>query len=139
MKKLDIVQCVIEQSDLYFLQIRGSEPKIGAAGLIGCFGGGIKPGEKPLDAMLRELSEETNLDLMPDDLEFIGKVKAESDKNNEPVVINSEVFFTQVHGITRIEAKDGTLFPIHKGRVDEYRDKMTPATREVFKQLINQD
>jgi ADP-ribose pyrophosphatase YjhB (NUDIX family) len=136
MKEIDIVQCLIEQRDLYYMQIRGSEPKIGAAGQIGCFGGKINPGEEPVCAMTRELSEETNLNLESSDLSYIGKLNVVSDNNNKPVKIKSKVFYAKIDMNTVIAANDGTLFPIHKDRVSEYQDKMTPATRAIFSQLI---
>ncbi|MFO0920663.1 MAG: NUDIX domain-containing protein [Candidatus Saccharimonadales bacterium] len=134
MRELNIAMCVLEQEDLLLFQLRCSEPRLGAAGLFGCFGGKVEPGETPAQAAVRELGEETNLALEPADLRMIGDVSVESDRDNEPVKVFSTVFHKTLQRIDIVEAKEGSLYKIHKDRVGEYYDRMTPATRALFEE-----
>ncbi len=50
-------------------QLRDNKPTINEPGLASFFGGAMELGESPLQGALRELREETNLDLAPNDLQ----------------------------------------------------------------------
>ncbi len=132
MRELKIVQCVIEQEDRYFLQYRSGSASIGAAGLLGCFGGKIEPNETPEQAIIREVAEETNLALGSSDLEYLGKVQVVSDYQNQLVNIKSRVYGANIPNSTVISAKEGMLFPVRKDSITAYYEKMTPATRALF-------
>ncbi len=47
----------------YLLQLRDDKPGIFFPGHWGLFGGGVEPGERPADALRRELREELDLDV----------------------------------------------------------------------------
>lgn len=57
MREVHIAMCLIRQEDHYLLQHRLGDAMIGAAGLIGCFGGKIEDNETPEQAVCRELYE----------------------------------------------------------------------------------
>lgn len=132
MSELRIAICVIEQDNKYLLQYRNGDSSIGAADLFGCFGGKIEEDETPEQAMVRELSEETNLSINLDELESIGEVRVKSDYKNKPIKVLAYVFHTLVQSIDKVESKEGMLYSIHKDKIQEYYDKMTPATKAVF-------
>ena len=50
------------------LQLRDNKSWIVNPGKVGTFGGGGHEGETPVDAVIREVKEETNIDLAPGDL-----------------------------------------------------------------------
>jgi 8-oxo-dGTP pyrophosphatase MutT (NUDIX family) len=64
---------LVRKDGALILQHRDDKPGIANPGLITTFGGHIEAGETPLDAAVRELGEETNLKIRPEQLEFFGK------------------------------------------------------------------
>jgi 8-oxo-dGTP pyrophosphatase MutT (NUDIX family) len=131
-----IVMALIGQGDNYVLQRRDINPNIGAAGLVGCFGGKIEEGETPQEAAAREISEETNLRPKPEDLSFIGEVNVASDRNGQPIQVNSQVFRLTVDPSAEIVAADGERVLYAKDNAGSHLSEMTPATRATFKQFI---
>lgn len=136
MRKLDIALGVIEQNSQYFFQFRNGDPKIGAAGMLGFFGGKIEPKEKPIDAIVRELSEETNLQPSRDDVKPLGKVNVLSDYLHKPVAINAHVFHLIVTPQYVIEAFEGEIVKMNHKEAMQNLAKMTPGTRACFEQKL---
>lgn len=62
---------VVDQAG-YLLQLRDSRPDIWYPGHWGLFGGGIEPGEEPVEALARELREEIELEL--ETAEFFARI-----------------------------------------------------------------
>lgn len=135
MREIELAMTLIEQGDTYLLQLRNTEPEKGAAGLVGCFGGRIEAKETAYEAALRELSEETSL-TSDNALEELGNVKVVSDRDNEPVHVKASVFRLVLDPLIQVEAHDGELVILHHTDVGNSLDKMTPATRKAFEELI---
>lgn len=135
MRELIIALGLIQQGDNYLLQLRDGDPKIGAAGLIGCFGGKIEDGESPAEAICRELAEETSLTPMLEDAEELGLVEVISDHQLEPVQVKGHSFRIVI-GEKLLEAKEGKVVTIHQSNIGERLNEMTPGTRAVFKAFI---
>jgi len=57
------VKAVIYSKDKILLQLRDQRPNIFYPGVWGLFGGGMDYGEKPIDALKRELLEEIGLEI----------------------------------------------------------------------------
>ena len=57
------VKAVIYSKDKILLQLRDQKPNIFYPGVWGLFGGGVDDGEKPIDALKRELLEEIGLEI----------------------------------------------------------------------------
>ena len=57
------VKAVIHSKDKILLQLRDQKPNIFYPGVWGLFGGGVDDGEKPIDALKRELLEEIGLEI----------------------------------------------------------------------------
>lgn len=136
MDKLKIAVAIIKQEGLYHLQFRNGPKEIGAAGMIGCFGGKIDPGETPLHAITREVAEETNLTPTEDDFEYLGKVSVLSDNDLKPVKIRGRVFKYDVLPGVIIEAREGSLVSLDPQRIKVELDTMTPGTRAAFEQFV---
>ncbi len=136
MSELEIAICVIEQESNYLFQFRNGDPSIGAVGLFGCYGGKVEKNENPIQAIIRELSEETNISLNLESLSKLGEVTVESDYKNKPIIVKAYVFLTILDSKHKVISKEGKLFAIHKDKIKEYYDKMTPATSETFKKLM---
>jgi len=58
-----VAAIILVESEGYLLQLRDARPDIWYPGHWGLFGGGVDPGEDPLQALARELREELELDL----------------------------------------------------------------------------
>lgn len=138
MRQLDIALALLKQKDEYLFQKRGDMPEIGAAGLIGLFGGKIE-GEAPLQAVCRELDEETNFAPDASDAKFVGEVKVVADHKLEDVNINAQIFGFTLSKDYVLRAKEGTLVRFTKQKVFENMDLMTPATRACFENLIGEE
>ncbi len=136
MRTLQIAFCLIEQGDLWHLQLRDGDPKIGAAGLIGSFGGKIEENEDPLLAICRELREETSLAPLEDQLRFLGIVEVVSDHQLEPVKVVCHVYQLSLDPDMEITALEGQLTTIAKAEAHIHLHRMTPGTRACFEQYI---
>lgn len=136
MKKLEVAFALIEQGDNYLLQLRGNNPMIGGAGLIGCFGGKIESGETPKDTVTREIAEETSLKIKQKDFVNIGKVEVRSDHRLETVQVTAHVFKIQAPVSEAVSALEGELVIIAKDEVENYLDKMTTGTSACFERII---
>lgn len=69
MLKIANILVVSAKSNL-LMQHNNDNPDINDAGKIDLFGGPIKAGETPIGGAVRELKEETGLEIHPSDLEF---------------------------------------------------------------------
>lgn len=136
MRELEVSIGIIQQGDDYLLQQRPNNPAIGAAGLIGAYGGMIEAGETPLEAVCRELSEETSLSPVPEDFKHLGTVEVTADRNNEPVRIMATVFRMIIAPGSEVISNDGRLVRMTRTETDAAGHRLTPATKAAFEQLI---
>jgi ADP-ribose pyrophosphatase YjhB (NUDIX family) len=136
MQELTIAMALIEQGNSYVLQRRGSNPQIGAAGLLGCFGGKVETGEDPLHAIAREISEETNL--KPPESAFVelGLVEVISDYKGEAMKIHGHSYRLSLELKILIDAYEGELVALQKSKARDILSEMTPGTRAIFEQYI---
>lgn len=136
MREVVIALGLIEQGDNYLLQLRGLNPQIGAAGMIGCFGGKIENDESPKSAVCRELAEETTLIADIENFEEIGLVRVVSDHKLEQVKVLGHGFKISVSPDMLIEAKEGEIISIARSDIPDRLHEMTPGTRAIFEQYI---
>jgi 8-oxo-dGTP pyrophosphatase MutT (NUDIX family) len=139
MRKLNIALCLIEQEGKYLMQLRDGDPKIGGAGLIGCFGGKIEDGETPAQAARREMGEETNHRPEEHQLLYVGEVNVVSDHKLEPVQVRAHIHKVVVDAATEIEAIEGKLVSMTLDEVRSSLDKLTTGTRACFETLVLQE
>ncbi|HSX53509.1 MAG TPA: NUDIX domain-containing protein [Patescibacteria group bacterium] len=136
MLELKIAITLIEQGNNFVLQQRDNAKHKGAAGMIGCFGGQLEGQETSQEAALRELTEETSLKPNIDELERIGKLEVNSDKDEATVRVKVDAFRLMVDDNVRIEAVDGSLVVLPTEQAASYVPQMTPATQALFKEFI---
>lgn len=136
MRQMVIALGLIEQGDHFILQLRGDNPMIGGAGLIGCFGGKVEEGETPRAAVCREISEETTHVSGEDQFSTLGSVEVISDHKMETVQIVGHVFHLRLPDTAEIVAKEGQLVRLLKKDIEKYLDKMTAGTRACFEKFI---
>ncbi len=136
MRSLDIAIGFIQQGDKFLLQLRNGDPKIGGAGLIGCFGGKIDEGEDPLLTFRREVLEETGLKIEPKEIKKLGTVKVRSDHNLEPVEITGQVFYWRMNDPKEPKIKEGELVMMTRDEAMASPGKLTTGTRAAFEELL---
>jgi 8-oxo-dGTP pyrophosphatase MutT (NUDIX family) len=136
MRQVHIAIGLIQQGDNYLLQLRNGDPKIGGAGLIGCFGGKIDEGEDPLLTFCREIFEEASLRPDPKQVKKLGVIKVKSDHNLDPVQVTGHVFHWQYQSLDIPEIKEGELVIMTKDEALSNLDKFTTGTRAVFEELL---
>src|ERR1700712_1915940 len=136
MRDLRVALGLIVQDGYYVLQLRQGDPSIGSVGLIGTFGGKIEDGESPLQAVVREIGEETNLEIVSHGWKPVGQVRVISDYDNEEVLVKATAFVTVVKPDVKIIAREGTLVRIKMLDISKRVDKFTPATKAMFETLL---
>ena len=136
MRQLNISLCVLQQGDEYLLQLRGDNPVIGGAGLIGSYGGKIEPNEDPAAAVCRELAEETTLQVKPAQLKHLGEVKVVSDHKLEEVSIVAQVYFYKIPAKESVKSREGELVRLQVEDIKHHLGAMTTGTRASFEQLL---
>ena len=136
MREMRVVMCLIEKEGKYLLQRRRADLKVGAAGMIGCFGGKIELDETPLQAVSREVSEETNLRPQLPELLKLGEVNVISDHNLEEVKVNIQVYHWLLNGTADVMAREGDLVIFSPEEAHANLNNMTPGTRACFQELV---
>lgn len=135
MRQMKIVLAVLKQGDTYLLQQRGKIKKIGGANLIGWFGGKIEE-ETALEAVCREVAEETTFNPDPTHAKYLGEVDVTSDHNLEHVVVNAQVYEFIIDKAVNVVAREGELVTMTLAEAMEHLDEMTTGTAAVFRELL---
>jgi len=148
MRTINIAIVAITQGKNFVMHLRGGQDRErGALGLTGFLGGMIDDGETSLEAALRELREETNLDLTAAQLKKLGQVDVSSDFELEPVRVIAEVYGVDIPaGQTiklnldheEVDMVDDTIVFIDTNGVKKLinENKLTPATKAAFEELL---
>lgn len=139
MRELAVSICVIQQGDAYVLQKRGDDPHIGAAGLVGAFGGKIEKNETATEAVIRELQEETNLVLTADTVYPAGEYTVVSDNNLEQVTVNISAFTCTIDSQKVVVANEGAIVIYTLDDIRKNLDSMTPATKAYFENNMREE
>ncbi len=135
MRSIEVSIGLIQRNDTYLLQRRPDIGEKGAAGFIGAFGGTIEEGESPLEAVCRELSEETSLRPSTEDFKELGNVTVISDRDNLPVRIAATVFRLVIASETIVTTDEGELVEMTYDELQKNVHRLTPATKAAFEQL----
>ena len=122
------VAAVIRNSDGKFLFVKNAED-----GIWGLPAGAIELGETPAAAVVREVSEETGLDVEP--LELIGVFGGEKFRhvypNGDKVEYFIVVFKCKIKG-GELAAQDGEVSELKYFGAEEMPELMFPYSKEIF-------
>lgn len=136
MERMEVSIGFIKQGDTYLLQLRPNVTTIGAAGMTGAFGGRIEPGESPVEAVCRELSEETSLKPSTENFSYLGTVEVTAYRQQQPLQITANVFLVGIEPTENVIATDGEVVRMTRQQADDCADQLTPATRAAFEQFL---
>lgn len=136
MEHVEVSIGFLQSGETYLLQRRPAEPRIGAAGLIGAFGGKVEPGESPVDAVAREIGEETTLCPSTQDCKPNGVVLVDSDLDSKSIAVTANVYTILVDRIDTIHALEGDTVSLTKAEALMVSDQLTSATKAAFEQLL---
>lgn len=122
---------LIESNKGYVFQ-RRPEGKA-EAGKLGFFGGSIEDGEKPTEAVARELQEETGLSIPPHRFAYLGEVCVTSANRD----IRALVYTLHIGKLSVVAAEDeGEVVVIPTDQIDSVMGQLTPATRATFEEFF---
>lgn len=139
MRHYDVATVVIKRNNKYLLQRRTGDPNEGTVDLLGTFGGKIEEDEPSVDAICRELAEETTLNVLPERMNYIGVVDVTSILHSERVSVSLATFELTLTKDEAIEATEGELVELLPLEVENLLSKMTNGTRAVFEQLVDKE
>ena len=115
----DVVQVILVRKDgSLILQLRDKKDGLVNSGLITAFGGSIKPGETSREAAIREISEETNLAIVPKRLEFFKKYTKTKNVHGEDKIV--DYFITRNIDDKNLKIYEGQGFIVldQNGKID---------------------
>lgn len=138
MRRIAVAIVFITRGGKYFLQLRGSDPYKGAAGLIGGFGGKIEAGEKAVEAAKRELEEETTLRVDVNRLQELGAATVVSDYQLEPAAVHLTAFLLKLQPGETFEATEGSVVKLSKPEAIAQGEELTPGTLACFKKVVKE-
>jgi 8-oxo-dGTP pyrophosphatase MutT (NUDIX family) len=126
---------LVRKDGSIILQIRDNKPGIANPGLITAFGGHIEPGEEPVDAALREINEETNLNLTKDRLEFFGLYHKTKAVHGE----DWDVYYFIARGINEegLEVYEGTGYTVVSNQAEIAAAKASILVKQVLKDYFD--
>ena len=96
-------------------------------------GGKIDAGETPAVALMRELGEELAIEVLPGDLDYLGRFDAPA-ANEAGYVVDAEIFFVSVRGEAVASAEIDELIWVTPGEALGY--PLAPLTSEVLLPLL---
>lgn len=138
MQQLNIALAVLKQGDKYLLQRHSDTRKVDKSNSIGWFGG-KNESETSVEAVCREVAEETTLTPKPEDATLLGHVEVTSDHVVEGVVINAAVFKIDVDPKVDVKAREGELIALTHEEALKQLSEMTVSTAATFRQLLRED
>lgn len=109
----------------FLFQLRDNIPHILYPGMLGLFGGHIEKDEAPIDAVVREVHEETGHLASQEDFHPLLNCALPL-PSGEP--INESVFLLRNVPTTKLIVTEGTLFPASAEDIPNLLHRMTPGT-----------
>ena len=132
-----IAQIILVRKDgALIMQHRDDKPGITNPGAIAAFGGTVEPGETPLQAAVREISEETNLQVRPEDLDFFGTYPKTVARHGEDGQVH--YFILRDVDDTNFQVYEGQGFYVIHNRQELLAAKTSPLAREVLEEYYDE-
>ncbi|MEM6414668.1 MAG: NUDIX hydrolase [Pseudomonadota bacterium] len=113
----------------FFLQKRERSNEIEYAGRICLFGGRIENSETPEGCAVRELAEETGLDLSVDQLEMLARVESQNEagaRNFGHIYVVEDL---DLKALKKLAVKGGEPVFLTSREIDRRHNALTPITR----------
>jgi 8-oxo-dGTP pyrophosphatase MutT (NUDIX family) len=132
-----VAMSFITAGDVFYFQRRSNDVRKGAAGMLGCFGGQVGPGEPPRRAIAREVAEETTLVLAATAFAYLGCVQVDSDHDLHPVTVDIVTFAVELP-VPGFRARDGALVELPALVVAEHLGEMTPGTSAAYLRFVSE-
>lgn len=125
---------LVRSDGALILQVRDDKPGITNPGFVSSFGGHIEPGEQPIDAAVREINEETNLNLNSNDLTFYKKARKTKAIHGE----DWDVYYFIAKDIdeTGLKVYEGQGFVVVRNKQELSRVKATVLLREILQDIL---
>lgn len=133
--KIALIELRLEHTDKYIFQRRdGQSPT--SPYLLAFFGGGVKPGEQPDEAAIRELAEETSLEVGSLALTHTISSVLPSESHSATESIELHLFSATVPNPDFI-VKEGNGCEIYTREELLSRDDLAPTLRHLYKSVHN--
>lgn len=115
----------------YLFVLRDNKPNILYSNMWGLFGGGIEPGENPLEAIKRELNEEINIDVYNIKKIYSKKVIHEIQGKKHETTVYYFIGKTNTDDLTKVVLNEGQKALFFS--LDEIvkKENVTPLTKEL--------
>ncbi|MDP2629604.1 MAG: NUDIX domain-containing protein [Candidatus Harrisonbacteria bacterium] len=126
-----VASILISTEDEFILQKRDDKPGVIQPGKITNFGGGLKAGEDPLDAIAREIEEELLIKLSRQDFRLLGSF-AITDPTDRPNQIK-HVYIARNIQKENLRLKEGQAIVYLKTKDSLELAELSQNTREVLK------
>lgn len=121
---------LVREDGSIIVQVRDDKPGISNPGYISTFGGHIEEGEDPLDAAVREINEETNLNITKEQLQFYGTRQKTKLIHGEDWTVH--YFIAKPVSDDGLEVYEGQGYTIIHNVDDLSRMKVTKLLHEVL-------
>lgn len=122
----------VDKNGTLFGHLRDDKPNIDSPGMIGGFGGAVEAGESSLEGAVRELEEETNLKLGPDDIEYFDRYVVWRELTQE--YEQATVYLARNVDITKLKVFEGqgyeTIYSLNK----KISPSIIPAVKKWFEE-----
>lgn len=125
---------MMDRAGRFLLQRRDDNPAISSPGMIGMFGGHREGDETDLACALREVREETGLQLDPDRLRLIAGTRVQY---GDGTIREGTFYFADRIDGASLRVTEGTLIVIPYGELGGYFREMVPTCAYVMS-LINE-
>jgi 8-oxo-dGTP pyrophosphatase MutT (NUDIX family) len=131
MKLLSVVFPVFREGDTHLILMGCQAPGKRMPGIRNGFGGKCEPNESAEDCAVREMREESGVELKKDDLHYIGTlIETEKEIRFYTVVLDSKIEITD-----NDEMVDVRWFDVE--RIEDYIDEMLPGDDAIMYELAH--
>lgn len=131
MNEIALIQLQIKDSDNYVFQRRDNMAPT-SPNLLGFYGGSMEADEKPKSAAIRELSEETSLNIHDLSFKHVISIDLPSNTHDQPGVLRAHLFTTTIPD-TNFKVYEGIGSEIYTKQQILGRSDVSPIVHFIIK------